>query len=266
MDKFAKTDPFPLWKTWKDNNESTEHFQPLLNHFKQDLRNQVNKFSANQYVSKAALEKNVFDNFLKACQTYKPGESALRTHVINYGKKTNRFVGESSNVSFIPEPRRQIITKYNNAKDFLSDYLEREPDTHEILKHMNESLEAEGKKHVTVNDIETLKTELSKRDIYESSALDEAEIAEGSKEHQVIMSLYHSTPIANGTKHQFRLTNDEHAIFKEMFPLNEDGSLNISGSLKPKQIAQKLDFSQPKISRSIKMINKKIKNTIGILS
>lgn len=266
MDKLARIDPVPLWQKWKDNKEHPEHFAPLLDHFKQDIRNQVNKFSANQYVSKSALEKNVFDNFLKACQTYKPGESALRTHVINYFKKTNRFVGEQSNVTFIPEPRRQLISKFNQAKDFLSDYLEREPETHEIVKHMNESLESEGKKSITINDITTLKTELSKRDIFESSALDEAEITPGSKEHQVVMSLYHSTPVPNGTKHQFRLTHDEHSIFKEMFPLKEDGSLNIEASLKPKQIAQKLDFSQPKISRSIKMINKKVKNTIGILS
>ena len=266
MDKISKIDPLPLWHKWKESNESPDHFKPLLDHFKQDLKNQVNKFSANQYVSKAALEKNVFDNFLKACQTYKPGESALRTHVINYAKKTNRFVGEQSNITFIPEPRRQLISKYNQAKEFLSDYLEREPDSNEILKHMNESLESEGKEKVNLNDINTLKIELSKKDMYESSALDEAEIAPGSKEHQVLLSLYHSTPVPNGTKHQFRLTSDEHKIFREMFPLHEDGSLNVSASLKPKQIAEKLEFSQPKISRSIKMINKKMKNTIGILS
>lgn len=121
----AREDPIHLWNAWKKDKESPEAYAPLLAHFKSDIRNQVNKFSGNQYVSKAALEKNVHDNFLKACQTYKPGESALRTHVINYFKKTNRFVGEQSNIGFIPEPRRQLVSKYNQAKDFLRDYLER---------------------------------------------------------------------------------------------------------------------------------------------
>lgn len=259
-------DPLHLWENWRENKESPEHFQPLLQHFGKVIKDHVNKYSGNQYISKPALEAKANQQFLKACQTYDPTKSQLNTHVHNYMRQLNRFVGEHSNIGLIPEPRRQIISKYNQAKEFLTDFHEREATPEEITSHMNEALTSEGKKPISVKEIQTLQIELSKKDLYESSALEEAEIETGSKEHQAIMNMYHSTPVSNGKKHQFRLTEDEHHIFRQMFPLTEDGSLDVSNALKPKQIANKLNFSQPKVSRSLKSINKKLKNTIGILS
>ena len=261
----AKADPTNMWQTWKDNKEHPDHFHPLLQHFQNDIKNTVNKFSTNQYVSKFAVEKNVMDNFLKACQTYKPGEAALRTHVINYLQKTSRFVGDQSNTGYIPEPRRYLVGQYERSLGSLRESLGRDPVLTEIVNHMNEVMTSEGKKPVSLATIQLLKSE-RKKDIHESQILNESEIPEGSKEHTAVLTMYHSTPVATGEKHQYRLTPDEHIIFKHLFPLKEDGSLDYEGALKPKQIALKTGYSQPKVSRAVKSISKKMKNTISLLS
>ena len=266
LQKFAaKNDPTQIWQIWKNNKEHPDHFPPLLNHFQKDIKNTVNKFSANQYVSKFAIEKNVMDNFLKACQTYKPGEAALRTHVINYLQKTSRFVGDQSNTGYIPEPRRYLVGQYERSLGSLKESLGREPVLTEVVNHMNETMVSEGKKPVSVSTIQLLKSE-RKKDVHESQALNEAEIPEGGAEHTAILTMYHSTPVKAGEKHQYRLTPDEHIIFRNLFPLTEDGALDYKGALKPKQIALKTGYSQPKVSRSVKSIAKKLKNTITLLS
>ncbi len=254
-----KKDVNHLWKNWKDSGEEPEHFQPLVNQFKPMLNTYTIKFSRTAAVPKTAISAQAHKQFLAACRSFNPEKAQLATHVTNYLKNLDRFVGEYANTGKIPEPRRHMINQFNTSRESLHEELDRQPTYEEIAKHMNEQRSLEGKKfQVKPGDLQKLETELSRKDLSEEMTLEEPEHWKSPVEEKTIVMLHYSTPIDNGLRHQYRLTKDEHEIFRRIHPL-EEGSLNYDKSMKLKDIAKELSFSAPKVSRSLKSINKKIK-------
>lgn len=259
LTKFAaQNNEVELWQKWKDNNEHPDHFQPLYKKFEPTINSQVNKFARNPNVPKTRISFEADKMFLKACQSFDPSQAQLKTHVINHLKKLSRFVGDNSNTGKISEPRRLMIHAFNHSKDTLSEELGKAPSLEEIMKHMNVDREEQGHEAVKINDLKRLQSELSKRDLSESLAMNDAELYKTPKEQQAIVMLHYSTPIAAGEKHQYRLTPDEHNVFKRIFPLSEEGALDLDKTMKLKDIATELHFSAPKVSRTIKTLNKKL--------
>ena len=88
-------------------------------------------------VINARAQRHAIDAF----KTYKTGTGAnIQTHLHNHLSQLDRFVGDHSNVSHIPEHQRQQIGKVNQATNFLQDKLDRQPTELEISKHLKMKL------------------------------------------------------------------------------------------------------------------------------
>lgn len=257
----TKNNTEELWKRWKDSNEDPEHFKPLIAQFKPLLTSYTNKFSRNAAVPKTSVSAQAHKQFVLGCRSWDPAKGQLNTHVTNYLKKLDRFVGDYLNTGKITEPRRRMINQFTVSRDHLTTELNRAPSFEEISKHMNEQYANEDKMlRVKPADLMKLETELARKDLSEEMTLDDPEHWKTPTEQQAIIMMHYSTPIEPGKKHPFRLTTDEFNIFKKIHPLGDDGSIDYSNSAKLKDIAVELNFSAPKVSRSLKAINKKIKN------
>lgn len=254
----AQNDELELWKTWKENNEHPDHFQPLYKKFQPALTSQVNILARNPNVPKSSISFEADKMFLKACQSFDPEKAQLKTHVFNYLKKLKRFVGDNANVGKISEPRRHMIGAFLHSRDTLHEEQGKPPSLEDIMHHMNVSRDEQEMESVKINDLKRLQVELSKRDLTESRSLNDSELYKTPKEQQAIVMLHYSKPLQAGEKHQYRLTSDEHAVFKRIFPLSEEGTLDLDKTMKLKDIATELHFSAPKVSRTIKGLNRKI--------
>ncbi len=254
-----------LWRKWKDSNEDPEHFKPLLAKFQTTINSQTAKFLRNPNVPKTRISFEANKMFMTACKSFDPEQAQLKTHVINHLKKLQRFVGDNSNIGKITEPRREMITDYHQTKELLHEQLNRPPSLEDIMIHMNKIREERGVTPVKINDLKRLQVEVSKRDLSESLSLEDSELYSTPKEQQAIVMLHYSTPIGQGERHDYRLTPDEHAVFKRIFPLSEEGALEPEKTMKLKDIATELHFSAPKVSRTIKTLNKKIKTVVGLV-
>lgn len=260
FEKLAKLDVKDAWQKWKESEENPEHFKPLMQQFKPLLTSYKNKYSRNAAVPASAVEAQVHKQFLLGCRSWEPEKSQLLTHVSNYMKGVDRFVGDYLNTGHIPEPRRLMINHYVNSRDSLHEEFGKAPSYEEIAKHMNEQYAAAQKiTRVKPTDLVKLDKELARKDMTEEMSLDEPEHWKSPVEQQAIIMMHYSTPIEPNKKHPFRLTQDEFEIFKRVHPLTEEGTLDYENAKKFKDIATELKFSAPKISRSLKNINKKIR-------
>jgi len=264
LTKIANTE-LTLWQNWKDNDEHPDHFQPLLKKFQPTINAQVKRFTNNPNVPATRVAFEADKMFLKACQTFDPNQSQIKTHVINHLKKLSRFVGDNSNTGKMIEPRRHLINDYKQVKNNLLEDLDRVPTSDDILHHMNLLRADKEMAPLKINELKRLESELSKKDLTESLSLNDSKLYESPKEQQAIMMLHYSNPINAGDRHQYRLTPDEHNVFKRIYPLSDDGVLELNKTMKLKDIATELHFSAPKVSRTIKTLNKKVKAATQLL-
>lgn len=267
IEELLKTaqDELELWKKWKESDEHPDHFKPLLTKFQPVINSQVSRFTRNPNVPATRIAFEADKMFLKACQTWDPSQAQLKTHAINYLKKLDRFVGDYSNIGKISEPRRHMLGQFKNVRSSLEENLGRAPTLPEIHEQMNKVREEQGHAPVKLTDLQRLEKEESKRDLSESLAMEDSALYTTPKEQQAIVMMHYSNPLAAGERHTYRLTQDEHEVFKRVFPLNEEGVLELEKTMKLKDIAKELHFSPPKVSRTIKSVNTKLRKATELV-
>jgi hypothetical protein len=110
--------PEELWKEWK-KSRSQDKLTALIQMFEPDINYIIMTYRAAD-VPDFAIEAEAKKNLIKGFESYDPKFStSLRTHVVNYMKKTRRFVVDNQNVGKIPEARSLQITKFKDVHDRL---------------------------------------------------------------------------------------------------------------------------------------------------
>jgi DNA-directed RNA polymerase specialized sigma subunit len=139
-DKTATTErsqnDFNKWNTWMQGGQKPEHLEPLLAAFKPVITQAVNTYRA-PTVQKSAFEAAAIKHAIEAFKTYDPNRgAALATHVIGRMKKLQRENNKVHNKAYIPEGKAQLIGPIQRATTALREDLEREPEAHEIARHL----------------------------------------------------------------------------------------------------------------------------------
>lgn len=257
-----------LWKTWMNNEKHPDFFQPLRKQYEPLIKQTVTNLSRNKSVPKSTIEHEVNKLFLHGCETYDPKfGTALNTHIHTTIQKAQRFVNDYTGSGHIPEPRQRMIAQFKATQEQLHDQLGTSPNLTQIMNHMNSTYKELGKNiQVTLPDLERLQKEHARKDLTESMTYgdDETEFLQTPKETEAIIMMHYSKPVINGSRNTHRLTEDEHTVFKLTYPM-EEGTLALHKQMKPSDIAKHLNWSAPKVSRSIKGINEKIQKAVGLL-
>ena len=124
-----------LFKRWKEKKDP-EALEGLFNKFNSDIEYVKHTFKEADlpdYIIEAEAKKN----FVKGLESFDPSKNAsLRTHLVNYMKKTNRLVYTYQNVGKIPEERIFKVTRFKNAENNLKNKLGRVPSAQEIADEL----------------------------------------------------------------------------------------------------------------------------------
>lgn len=127
--------PEDIWKKWiKDR--SSDKLTTLIQIFEPDVNYVINTYRAAD-VPDFAVEAEAKKNLIKGFETYNPSFNvSLRTHVVNYMKKTRRFVVDNQNVGKIPEARSLQITRFKDAEQRLHNRTGRPPSGMELANEL----------------------------------------------------------------------------------------------------------------------------------
>ena len=133
-----KEKEFDLWNTYKNTGDK-KYKHELIKSFDPIIQSQVNKWSGP--ISREILESEGRMMASKAIDTYDPNKgTALGTHVTNNLAPMSRIVYTHQNTARLPENVTLKINSYNNAKEYLTSVLGREPTTDELHQELGWSV------------------------------------------------------------------------------------------------------------------------------
>lgn len=126
---------FGAWKA----KPTKRNLGTLLKRFDSEVNKRVNMWKA-RAVPTAAFKADLKKNAIVAFNNYDPTRgAALRTHVNNMMRRSQRFNARYQNVAFIPEEKAALISPVNKAKDHLFDELGKKPTHHQIANWLNDN-------------------------------------------------------------------------------------------------------------------------------
>lgn len=254
-----KADEHELWKSWKHDKFSpnSPHIEPLMSKHKKIITNYVKQYNRNPNIPKGAVHAEAMKLYVNALKKFDPSKGAqLSTYVHTWLGKLRRYVDSNANVAKIPEPRTMIITEFNRTKNDLYELNNKHPSLQEIHEEMNKKRLEEGKGKVTLTDLKRLQAEISKKTLIESGMLEDATAYVVPKELEVIRMLHYSS----------KLNPLEKDVFKKLYPMTDEGVLDLKAGLKSTQIAKQLNLSPAKMSRIHTSIKKTINEAVKAVS
>jgi len=226
-----------LWMAWKVN-PSSENLGAILDEMEGTINQTVGRFRT------AAVPPSVVRGaanlaVLSALKTYNPersGAASLHTHIFNHLRKVRATVSKYQNLGRIPEHRTYKIKEYRDAKEELIDRIGREPNAEQMADYL-------GAKW-SIAEVARMEKELRK-DLISSQNVETDRISENAvergRERQILRGIWHE------------LDNDEKAVFEYTLGLNGKPMLSAG------DIAKKLGYNQPKISRIRRRIDDKLR-------
>jgi DNA-directed RNA polymerase specialized sigma subunit len=124
--------------TWKGKPNKT-NTRKLLGRFDSEFSKRVGWWKA-EAVNEAAFKANLQKNAIKAFQTFDPNRgAALRTHVNNMLRRSQRFNATYQNVAKIPEDKIALITPIQKAREQLAQTLDKSPTNKQIADFLNKN-------------------------------------------------------------------------------------------------------------------------------
>ena len=118
---------------------SKEIENQLLDLHKDYIRANVNKWAG--IIPQTVLEAHGKNYAIQGFKTYDPTKGAnINTHLYNNISQLSRIIYQHQNASSIPENLIQQIGRVKQAKNYLTDELNREPTDEEIADHMHQPL------------------------------------------------------------------------------------------------------------------------------
>lgn len=151
----TKTKDILLWETWR-RTRSPMDLDALIKQMAPLLQNQVNRWSG--IAPKFLLENEAKALAIKAFETYRPGESALSTHLTNHLQKLSRTAYARQSTLSVPEATRLQFNGVHHQKAHLTDQLGRPPTLDELADHMR----------LPPMKVQKLLQEVGKRELMES--------------------------------------------------------------------------------------------------
>lgn len=126
---------YDSWKT----RPTKRNMRSLLKRFDSEVNKRVGWWKA-KTVDEAAFRGDLQKNAIKAFQTYDPTRgAALRTHVNNLMKRSQRFNALYQNVAKIPEDKIALITPIQQARDHLTQKHDKAPTNRAIASFLNKN-------------------------------------------------------------------------------------------------------------------------------
>lgn len=77
---------------------------------------------------------------LEAAKQYDPYKSKLQSHLLTQMQRLQRYARQESQPLKIPEQMALDLIHFNRSKSELSDYLDRDPSSHELAQHLGVSM------------------------------------------------------------------------------------------------------------------------------
>jgi len=232
--KENRQDELSIFNQWRQTGDKV-HFQALYSSMKPLLDSAATKASFGSNLPKSAHQIYAAQNFLDALRTYDPSKGvALQTHV--YGtvhQKAKRLNYLYQNLGQMPEPRAQIVGRYQTEQANLRHELGREPSAAELADRLS----------IGLKDVERLQREVQKD--LSLSSLEEEVVIESSKDEEIITLIYYD------------LTNEEKLVYDYILGRHGKPALT-KGGKRPDfdAIAARVGFSSSKV----RSIHAKIKN------
>lgn len=124
-----------LIRQYQETN-SKEIEDQLLDIHKDYIKANINKWSGP--LPQAVLDAHGKNYAIQAFKSFDPNKGAnINTHLYNNISQLSRLVYQHQNASAIPENLIQMLGKIKQAKNYLTDELNREPTDEEISDHMH---------------------------------------------------------------------------------------------------------------------------------
>lgn len=233
--------------TWKANpNKQTT--SALIKRFNPMFSQRVNMWKA-PAVDEAAFRADLKKNALTAFETFDPNRgAALRTHVGNMLRRSQRFNAKYQNVAFIPEEKAALITPIQQAHDTLFQELGTQPSSTQIARYLSQNEEMLPKRvqgKMTAQLVDTVK-QYQIRDIPGSAFESDPSPKALSFERETIDILRPALK-----------TEDEKVVYDYMFGKNGKPQVESTG-----EIARRMGKSPSQISRLKKRIEATYKQYI----
>lgn len=234
-----------MWKAWKDSGHHPELLNPLFKSFSGLIKQRVNKYRGAE-VPTAAVEMNVKKEFVNGLKSYDPSKgTTLATHVNNTMMKATRFVDNNKNAARVSSHIGEKIGYFNSVKSSLADKLGHEPDAQAIHDHLllepHEHLGSPSLKQIIRFNKDQRKA------LFESSGnpldlMGKRTTLSGidPREEEVIRLI---VPM---------LTPEERSVHEYLYGLNG------KPELKKGEIAKRMGWDAPKVSKTVDKIRKKV--------
>jgi DNA-directed RNA polymerase specialized sigma subunit len=227
-----------LYKQWVTGGKKPQDLEPLLKSYAPLIHKATNKFKGRVEIPTSAIDFEAKRLFVNALNTWSPkGGASLPTYVNLNLKKLQRFVQTTQNLARIPEHVIRHVGTYQAAKADLTDRLGHEPDDQTLFEEAHRL-----DPRISMGHIKRINKELRKGYVqqgYEGSeTFKTPDITPRVKE---VIGLVH---------HQ--LNESERAVHEYWFGLNGKPQLSTS------QIAKKMKWDAPKVSKTKKAIWGKI--------
>jgi len=221
-----------MWHDWKDSGEDPEKFDPLFNSMQGFLQSRIRKFQGRTPLPPQAVETEFNRQFLNAMRNFDPNRGVkLNTYVYYHLKNAQRMINKYQNVGRIPETRSYGITTFKMARSDLDQMLGREPNSKELADRLGWSEKEVGR----------MEAELSHKDLPTSGFADDPTEMVPSVEREQLELL------------RYELAPEETVVYDYL--LGTHGKPALSAT----QIAQRMGWSDSKVSRIRKKIANKAK-------
>lgn len=234
-----------MWKTWKDGGQKPEHLDPLLKSFSNLISQRMTKFRGAE-VPKAAVEMEHKKELLKALRTFDPTKgTTLTTYVIGQLPKAGRYVANNQNFARISLNIGEKIGQFNALKSNLTETLGHEPDAQAIHDHLLQNPH-ETLGRLSLKQINRFNKDQRKGLLESSSNANELAgrvyslSGEDAREEEVIKLIYP------------QLAGDERAVYEYIYGVNG------KPALKRGEIAKKMGWDAPKVSKVVASIRSKV--------
>ena len=123
-----------MYRAWNEERDPVlkkTKMTALVKELAPYIQKEANKWKGN--LNPTVIDAEAKRNAILAIKSYKPGSSALPTHVSNYVKKVSRLVMSSGTGAIrVPEGTLESMGAFRNAWDSLESYHGREPTIAEL--------------------------------------------------------------------------------------------------------------------------------------
>jgi DNA-directed RNA polymerase specialized sigma subunit len=229
--KEQKQKEVELWQRWKNNGEKPKDLDPLLKSFAPLLQGRLNMFKRAE-VPTSAVSHEHKKYFVDALRKWDPKKGALGTWITWKIKRGARYVETHKNPARITENISQHIGSFNAVRSELAEKLGYEPDAQAIHDY---SIKINHKKlkKLPLKDFRRLEAEQRKTFIEKGHESEETG----------------ATPNLSSRSEEVA-----HLIIPQLTPherLVHEYTLGLNGkpSLKPGQIAKKLNMDNSKVAK-----------------